>query len=168
MLEGYHKIIGRCTAGVRVKAYVLLNVHTNEHKVVDKDIVYKMALNKRIINCYAQEYAGKVVLKGTKGKIVDLPVYNMDGTPLVSKKKENKNTDWFIKSRIVYGKSTIGYIVSHTDIYGNTVNKKIDRDKLIGLAREGKIANARVQRLNDKFLLRGVSCELSQLPVVRV
>lgn len=167
MGEEYYQVIGRCPVGVRVKAYVLKNVHNGEVQVIDKDTVYRMAMQKRIVNCSAQEYDGKIVFKGIKFKLTDLPNYNIDGTLQVRDRKQNKHEDLVISSRIVLGKNTIGYILSRRDTSGNIQRAKVTREKVIELAREGKITNARVQRLNNKFLLRGVSCELSQLPVVR-
>ena len=43
MGEEYYQVIGRCPVGVRVKAYVLKNVHNGEVQVIDKDTVYRMA-----------------------------------------------------------------------------------------------------------------------------
>ncbi len=168
--RGLYIITGRCLEGVRVKGYVVKHIETGECKVISKADTEYLAQSKQIINCTGQVYEGKVVLKGTKCKLVDLPNYDLQGK-LIQKDKsaDNKNVPLLsIKARIVDGKNTIGYVIYGLTMSGESMEKKIERDKVLVLAREGKISNARVQMFNNKPLLRGVKCELAQLPVVRV
>ena len=169
-MNGPYKIIGRYTEGVKVIGYALQNADTGEVGVINKQIVEQLALSKAIMNCSGQFYDDKVVLKGINCKLVNLPNCTADGR-IVSKEKElisNKQEPLYINARIVDGKNIVGYRLFRLNDNGDKVEKNIERDKVLQLARSGLIANARVQRSNDKLLLRGVKCDLAQLPMMRL
>ena len=46
--------------------------------------------------------------------------------------------------------------------------KDIDRNTLIKLAENGSIGNARVQKYKDIVLLRGLDCNLNEMPSVQL
>lgn len=169
-VKGEYVILGRCLNGVRVNAYVIKHTGTGVVSIVSKKETEYMAEKKQIINCTGQVYGGKILLKGTNCKLVDLPNYDLNGQ-LITKDKDISNkeiADLKIVARIVTGKNTVGYVIYKLDSNGNVDKRSIEREKVLVLAREGKIVNARVQMFNSKPLLRGVKCELAQLPVVRV
>ena len=162
-----YKVIGRCLNGVKVLKYVLMNTSTNSINIVSKEQMEHLVINKRVVNCIGQYYCGKIIIKGIDCKLNQLPNYTLDGK-LIDKKSSDKaklEPNLYIKSRMVKGRKTIGYVVG---LVGQDIEYKVEKNKVIHLARQGKVYNARVQKLNDKSLLRGVNCELSHLPVIQV
>lgn len=156
-----YKVVGRCMDGVKVIGYVVINnLGIKEYKV--KDELYQLALDKHVVNCSAQLYDDKVVLKGIGCQLAKLPKLNKYGETI--EKVENNTKTAIIVGKITDRKEVVGYRVQFND--GNNINyKNISRDKLLILAKNKKIDNARVQMLNNKMLLRGVNCDLTKLPV---
>ena len=169
MLREYkYMAIGRYVEGVNVLGYVLRDMNNGTTGLVRRSEVEKLALDKMIGNIAAQVYNGKVIMKGQDCKLSELPNYDSEGTILDTRLKGCGNSEEIMLSaRILDGKSTIGYTVSLV-CNGVTVdNKQVTREKAIKLARNGYIANARVQMSNGKPILRGMNCDLAQLPILR-
>ena len=163
-------LIGRCLNGVKVVGYVIMDKNTKIVRVISKEETDYLVMNKAVDNCIGQIYEGKVLLKGLNCKLIDLPNYGLDGR-LITKEisQTEKNQAYLsITARIMKGKSTIGYVIYGLGNSGEAMEKNIEREKVLTLAQEGKLTNARAQKFNNKLLLRGVNCELAQLPVVRV
>lgn len=170
MDDRIYKIIGRCLNGVRVEGYVVQDMVNGATTVLNKLETEDLVMRKLVKNCTGQLYNGKVILKGVNCKLVDLPNFTLDGKPIQKKDKtkERKVPSIRIVARIVKGKNTLGYVLYRTDSKGRIQEAKVERSKVIKMAREGKIANARAQRSNDTYVLRGVDCELAQLPVFKI
>lgn len=164
-----YTVVGRCLEGVKVIAYVIKDNVTMNTSIVSKDATERLVMNKLVENCTGQFYDGKIIIKGVNCKLTDMPNYNLSGDIIVKEVmgKAKKVAKLEIRARVVYGKTTVGYIVRSLDSSSNT-DRRLDRKTVVELARDGKIANARAQRFNDKMLLRGVNCELSQLPIIRI
>lgn len=161
-------ITGRCKRGVAVDGYIIKNLMSGELSVISTEQTKLLAINKLIRNCTAQEYDGDIILKGINCKLKDLPNYNMDGTLIQEVKKEKEIIPKFlITNRIVNGKSTVGYTVQGI-IDNRQFVRQLHRDDVIKLARDGKIANARVQQSQGGFLLRGVGCNILDLPSIKI
>ena len=58
------------------------------------------------------------------------------------------------------GRNTVGYMVQNA----GCGTKRLSRADVIKLAKQGRIGNARVQQYQGRDLLRGVDCNLDQLP----
>lgn len=160
------KIITRYMDGVKVIGYGLID-NLGNHHVMAKDTVEQIALTKQIVNCTAQRYRDTIVMKGINCKLIDLPVIEVSsgkirGEDDNNKKKIMKNQITLI-GRITKGKTTVGYVVKTT----NGEEKKLSRNKVLVLARQGKISNARAQLYGERLILRGVGFELTQLPVLK-
>ena len=161
-----YRIIGRSLCGVKVIGYMLENVMTFERGIYSKKQTEELALNKQIVNCTAQIYKDKIIIKGIRCKLVELPDFNENGIQIKKKHMEDKHTI-VIVSRVMRGKHNLAYVLEYR-INNNTIDTRtLEREKVLNMAREGLIENARVQKLNNRYLLRGVKCELSQLPVIR-
>jgi hypothetical protein len=165
-----YRIVGRCMDGVHVVGYVLMDLITGERRIVTTEETHYLVLNKQVDNCKGQLYNGQVYLKGVGCKLIDLPTYDKYGRPIekVQKVKYKPRATAIIIGRILNDRNVIGYIVQAIDSNGNVVKKRLKREEVIKLAREGKIANARVQMFNGEYILRGVGCNLSQLPAVNI
>lgn len=162
-----YKVVARYMDGVKVIGYGLVDNAGNKH-LLPKDVVENLALSKNIVNCTAQRYKNVIVMKGTNCKLTQLPVIEANsgkvrGADEAARKKVIKNQVTLV-GRIINGKATIGYVVRTPD----SNEKKISRDKVLTLARQGKVSNARAQLYGDKLILRGVGLELTQLPVSKI
>lgn len=157
--------IGRYTEGVNVLGYVLKELSSGSTALVCRQEVENLAINRLVSNISAQIYGGKIIMKGLNCKLSELTNYDSTGNIISkqSKKLENKE-DIVISARIIEGKSTIGYVVTLRSNGIKCGEKRLSRDKVLELARNGYISNARVQMSNSKPVLRGVNCELAKLP----
>lgn len=168
--EMKYTIAGRYMDGVSVKGYFLIDVYGNGTPV-DKVVVEEMALNGQILNCTAQRYKGKIIIKGKdingiKTKLSKLPVVDVSKTKkLEPEVNKDKQKDKFtIVARIVDRKYVRGYVVYDY----NKVRRNLTREKVIELAKQSKITNARVQMDNGVPVLRGKDCDLASLPGIRL
>lgn len=160
-----YTIMGRQVKGTKVIGYILYKVDTNETICLPRDDVYKLAMNKQVNDVTAQEYNGAITIKGTKHKLNSLPKYDINGKLL-----SNNNTEDQINVSIIYkivnGKNIIGYgieVKSGDNIIKSTTLSKED---VIVMAKQGIISNVRYQRNNGKDILRGVGCNMSDIPSI--
>ena len=65
---------------------------------------------------------------------------------------------------IVKGRSAVGYVVQNA----GGAQKEIDRKTVLKMAQKGQIGNARAQLYNGQAILRGVGCDLRDLPIKRI
>lgn len=154
-----YRILARCVKGTNVLGYKIID-SSGEIKLLDKDKVEELALNKQIDNCSAQLVNGKVYLKGINCQLRNLPSIKIGKTN--NKEISNK---YEIVARIDDGKSNIGYRVK--DCNGKIYD--LSRDIIINLARDGKIINARAQLSNGNMVLRSykTSRSLKSLDVIQ-
>lgn len=161
-----YRIVGRYMSGVKVLGYYLIDTELGTGKSVTKSDTEKLALSKQIINCTAQRYQGKILLKGVNIKLNTLPVVDVSKTQKLSAEtpiKKPEKPGYAILARILEQKHVVGYVL----IDEKHEKRHISRDKTIELASKGLVHNARVQMYHATPVLRGVGCDLSSLPGIR-
>lgn len=165
-----YKIIGRQRESTTITKYVLVENETGKIITASKEEVYKAAFNKLIEGVSIQRYNGKIIMKGIGFKISELPSYDEAGNIL----NKSSGKDGIQKSKVLItgkycsGKNIIGYRISIID-RGELIKESIlPRDKVIQLAKNGLITNVRCQSSNGENILRGINCNLSKLPQVKV
>ncbi|MBR1453578.1 MAG: hypothetical protein IJ593_02920 [Lachnospiraceae bacterium] len=163
-----YEIIGRQTDGVKVSGYVLHNCMTGVNEIVTRDECYSMAMNKQIKNITVQIYDGKVTMKGVNYKVSELPRYDMNGNRIVIEEAPKVVNKIFVTGKIYNGKHIDKYRVTLFTNGKPVDNRIITKDELYELAAKGKIANARCQKLNNEYILRGINYNLSKLPVLEI
>ena len=167
MLVGRYRVAGRYMSGVKVLGYYLTEVNLGTGVNATKQEVEQLALNKQLVNCTAQHYQGKILLKGVGMKLNELPVVDVSKTQQIgaeAPKKEPEKPGYTILARLISQKHVVGYVV----IDEHHTQYRISREKTIKLALDGMVHNARVQRYHEELVLRGVNCELSALPGFRL
>lgn len=161
MLATKYKLTGRIMDGVKVTDYEVENIANGEHFVLPRHTVEDLALSKLIVNCSAQRHHNRVILKGQGCKLCELPYISRSNGDI-----QKEKICYSIIGRIVHGKYVIGYSMKRHDT-NETFN--IQKDKAIRLIRDGKVVNARVQSSNGiGDIVRGIDCDISKLPVLRV
>lgn len=158
-------IIGRQTNGTKVDGYILRDLSTNRLVIKSKEEVYELAKNKQIEDVITQEYKGRVILKGTKSKISQLPNYDANGNRVHNEDCVNKQIV-IANGRVMDGKNIVAYKLAL--IERNMIKKEVmvSRDEMIDLASRGAITNVRHQKSNGEDILRGIGCKLSELPII--
>ena len=166
-----YAVIGRVTNGTSVLAYVVKDAQMpGKIYPMKKDVVEELALKKQIYNCSAQLYAGIVNMKGINCKLSRLPRYDMQCNRIPEKTKEEKPTkskaDLILVAKIQNGRSIIAYIIKKAE--DDTSNgKRISKQDVLKLARDGRLVNAKCQMNNDKLMLRAApGYSLSELPTL--
>ena len=164
-----YQIVGRYMDGKEVTGYHLQSLETGKTGRYSKEQVAYLVGREQITNCSGQIYQDKLLLRGVGCSLEDLPVQQEDGslrrTSAVGHiRKGTSNQDAMtqlnIVGSIVRGRNVLGYVLQNAG-GGQT---KVDRNKLLELAKEGRIGNARVQMYQGRYILKGVGVDLSQLP----
>lgn len=153
-----YQITGRYTKGKEVVGFHLQSITTGKSGKFPKEFVAYLIGKEQVTNCTAQIYKGRVLFRGKGISLDDLPSSPIDGEMDAS--AENLTVVGALRS----GNRIVGYAVQNA---GSGV-AKYSRAKVIKLAQEGKITNARVQMYNGKPLLRGKGVNLDELPVEEV
>ena len=168
-----YQIVGRYMDGKEVTAYHLQSVDTGKSGKYTKEQVYYLVGRGQITNCEGGLYKDKVLLRGVGVSLDDLPVQQEDGslrrTDNIGKVRKGTSaadamTQFMIVGTLVSGRNTVGYVIRNAG--GATTN--VNREQLLALASQGRIGNARVQNYNGKKLLRGVGCNIDELPKTQV
>lgn len=170
-----YNVVGRYMAGSTVSGYHILGSDGSQMKV-SKNFLVRLIDKNKVDNCRVQMYNNETIIRGKGININDLPVFDerrgeLKHLAITGETEkigmENPNEVFgklAITKRIMMGNSCVGYEVTST----NGIVKKLSRDKVIEMASERQIGNARVQRDNDKVILRGVGTALDKLPVIIV
>lgn len=169
-----YSVVGRYMKGSTVSGYHLVGDDGSQAQVTKNQLI-RLVDQGFVANCRVQMCNDSPLLRGKGIKLNDLPVYDENKQELKGvsnvggvKPRTNDPNSVFgqlvIKKRIMYGSSCIGYVVANVA----NVEKRLSRAKVIELAAERQIGNARIQRDNDKILLRGVGIALDKLPVIYV
>lgn len=164
---GKYRVVGRYMSGVRVLGYYLTDVNLGTGFNATKEEVEQMALNKQLVNCTAQHYQDKILLKGVGMQLNKLPVVDVSKTQTIgagTPEGEPLKASYTILARLIHQKHVVGYVV--IDERGK--QHRISREKTMQLALDGLVNNARVQKYREQLVLRGVNCELSSLPGFRM
>lgn len=164
-----YQIVGRYMDGKEVTGYHLHSIETGKSKRFTKEQVCFLVGRGQVTNCTGQIYNDKVLLRGNGMSLDDLPVQYEDGASRnmerVGRVKSGTDaasamTQFLIVGTIKSGRNTVGYVIQNA---GCGI-KKIKRQQVIELAQAGRIGNARVQNYQGKIILRGVGCNLDELP----
>lgn len=164
-----YQIVGRYMNGKEVTAYHLQSIDTGKSGRYSREQVAYLVGRDQVTNCVGQVYQDKLLLRGKGMSLEDLPVQQEDGalknTERLGKVKRgtaaaNAMEQFLIVGTIKSGRNTVGYVIQNA---GCGI-KKVNRKQVIELAANGKIGNARVQKYQDNILLRGVGCNLDELP----
>lgn len=164
-----YQIVGRYMSGKEVTAYHLQSLETGKDGKYTREQVAFLVGRDQVSNCEGQIYKDKVILRGKGMSLEDLPIQQEDGTlsrtdniGKVRKGTEAKDalTQVIIVGSLVRGRNVLGYVVQNA----GGGQKNLKRQDLLQLARDGRVGNARVQMYNGNYILKGVGCDLSQLP----
>lgn len=164
-----YQIVGRYMDGKEVTGYHLLSLETGKAGRYSREQVAYLVGRDQVTNCEGQIYKDKLLLRGVGISLDSLPVQQEDGeltrTANIGKVRKGTSaqdamTQVIIVGSLVKGRNTVGYIIKNAG-GGQT---SIDRNKLLELARAGRVGNARVQMYQGKPILKGVNCDLSTLP----
>lgn len=164
-----YQIVGRYMDGKEVTAYHLQSLDTGKAGRYTREQVAYLVGRGQVTNCEGQIYQDKLLLRGKGISLEDLPVQQENGdlsrTDNLGKIRRGTNTNdaltqVMIVGSIVRGRNVLGYVIQNA----GGGQAKVGRDRLIELARAGRVGNARVQMYNGKPILKGVDCDLSQLP----
>ena len=164
-----YSIVGRYMNGKEVTGYQIQSTK-GESKRVTREQLCLLVGRGDITNCTGQVYKKKVILKGKGININDLPIVDEKNSKVKNTdkigavKKGTSNTDavnqLMIVRKIVSGGKPVGYVLRNA----GGAERKIKRDEVVTLAKDGGIGNARVQMYKGKPLLRGVGVNLNDLP----
>lgn len=164
-----YQIVGRYMDGKEVTGYHLQSLDTGKSGKYNKEQVCFLVGRDQVTNCEGQIYQDKVLLRGKGISLDDLPVQQENGslsrTDSIGKVRrgtsaEDAMTQVVIVGSVVRGRNVLGYVIQNAG-GGKT---RIERDKLLELARAGRVGNARVQMYQGRMILKGVGVDLSQLP----
>lgn len=168
-----YQIVGRYMDGKEVTGYHMVR-NDGKTERYTKEQVYFLVGRDQVTNCEGQLYQDKVLLRGKGISLDNLPVVSdKDGslsrTEGIGKIKKGMSaqevlTRLSIVSCLVNGRNTVGYTVQN--IGGQS--KNLSRDDVYKLAASGKISNAKIQMYNGRPILRGVGCNITELPVEQV
>lgn len=168
-----YQIVGRYMDGKEVIAYHLQSLDTGKQGKYSRDQVAFLVGRGQITNCEGQIYKDKVLLRGVGISLDSLPVQQEDGSLSRTgnighvrrgKTAQDAMTQYMIVGTITQGRSTVGYVIQNA----GGGQAKISRAKLLELAKAGQIGNARVQMYQGKPILKGVNCNLNELPTQQV
>lgn len=169
-----YQIVGRYMDRTEVVAYHLQCLSNGKSVKLSKEQVAFLVGRGQVTNCQGQIYQDKLLLRGVGVSLDSLPTkqVNREGSAIKNTSSIGKvrngtsagdaMSQVMIVQFIVDGKRTIGAVLQNSG--GGTA--KVDRNKLIELASAGRIGNARVQKSNDRVILRGVNCDLRNMPTV--
>lgn len=164
-----YQIVGRYMDGKEITGYHLQSMESGKAGKYTKEQVCYLVGRDQVTNCSGQIYQDKVLLRGVGISLDSLPVQQEDGslsrTENVGKVRRGSTgadvmTQFMLIGCITEGRYTVGYVIQNAG-GGQT---QISREQLINLAKQGKIGNARVQQYQGKMILKGVNCDLNQLP----
>lgn len=164
-----YQIVGRYMDGKEVTGYHLQSLSTGKAGRFTREQIAFLVGRGQITNCTGQLYGDRVLLRGVGCNLDSLPVQQEDGslsrTDQIGHVRKGTSavdamTQMMIIGTINQGRNTVGYVVRNA---GGRV-AKISRKSVIEYARAGRIGNARVQMNNGVELLRGVNCNLNDLP----
>lgn len=164
-----YQIVGRYMDGKEVTAYHLQSLDTGKAGRYTREQVAYLVGRGQVTNCEGQIYQDKLLLRGKGISLEELPVQQENGdltrADSLGKIRRGTNThdaltQVMIVGSIVRGRNVLGYVIQNA----GGGQARVERDRLIEMARAGRVGNARVQMYNGKPILKGVDCDLSQLP----
>lgn len=164
-----YQIVGRYMDGKEVTGYHLLSLESGKAGRYTKEQVAFLTGRDQITNCEGQIYKDKLLLRGVGISLDSLPVQQENGTlsrtDSIGKVRrgtsaEDAMTQLMLIGYIMNGKSIHQYVVQNAGGGQDYMSK----DQFLPMARAGRIGNARVQLYQGKPILKGVNCNLKELP----
>lgn len=164
-----YQIVGRYMNGKEVAAYHLQSIETGKAGRYSREQVAYLVGRNQITNCIGQIYQDKLLLRGKGMSLEDLPIQQENGelkvTDNIGKVRRCTSASdameqLMIVGKIKAGRDTVGYVIQNA----GCGLKRVKRQQVIELAKAGKIGNARVQNYQGNELLKGVRCNLDELP----
>ena len=165
-----YQIVGRYMNGREAVAYHLQSIDKDKSGRYTREQVCFLVGRDQITNCEAQLYSGKVLLRGKGVSFDGLPSKQINGefknTEALGRVKkdttvENAMAQFTLVGVLKQGNQIVGYTIKNA---GNAT-KRISRQKLIELASDDRIGNAKIQNRDGKQYLLGINCNLRELPV---
>ena len=144
-----YQITGRYTNGKEVVGFHLQSIANGKSGKFPKEFVAYLIGKEVVTNCTAQIYKGKLLFRGKGISLDDLPTASFDED--LSTSAEELTIVGALKS----GNRTVGGDGCEVWYHIGGGLSKYSRAKVIKLAQEGQITNARVQMYQGKPLLRG-------------
>jgi hypothetical protein len=166
-----YQLVGRYLDGKNVVGYQIQSLESGKSGRYSKDALAYLVGRGQVTNCTGGIYKDDFLLRGVGIQIDDLPVVNADGaisrTDNIGKVRrgtsaEDALTQLMIVATIKNGRNVVGYRLRNAG--GGEANA--ERNKVLALAKEGRIGNARVQMYNGKIILKGVNVNIKELPVI--
>jgi hypothetical protein len=166
-----YQLVGRYYDGKTVVGYQLQSIESNKTGVYTKEALAYLIGRNQVTNCQGAINNDQFILRGVGMSIDDLPVVNADGvvsrTDNIGKVRRGTSAadalnQFIIIGVIKNGKNVIGYRVRNAG--GGESN--LSRPKILELAKQGRIGNARVQNYNGQVILKGVNVNLKTLPLI--
>lgn len=164
-----YEIVGRYMDGNSVIAYHMIDHASGKSGRFTREQVIHLIGKGRVMNCKAQLYKDKVILRGTTVSLEQLPVKMVDGKISRTKNMENStSTDIMNQVVIIYritnNNAIVGYVVKNPAGRTNNINKAT----ALKLAMNNKIGNAKYTLNNGVPGLVGVGMNLSSLKTVEL
>lgn len=166
-----YQIVGRYMDGKEVTGYHLHSIETGKSGKYTREQVAYLVGRGQVTNCEGQIYKDKVLFRGVGMNIDDLPVQQENGglsrTDAIGKVRKGTDTasamtQFMLVKSIVSGRNTIGYVIQNA----GGATKPANRQQVLELAQAGRLGNARVQEYQGRLMLRGVNCNLNELPII--
>lgn len=170
-----YQIVGRYMDGSEVVGYHLHCLSNGKSARYTREQVAFLVGRNQVTNCTGQIYQDKLLLRGVGMSLDSLPVQQVqqqdgsltraEGLGRIKRgtSAANAMTQLMVCKAIVNGRYTVGYVVKNAG--GGMAN--ISRDKMIELAKAGRIGNVRYQDNNGKPILRGIDINLNELPTIQ-
>jgi hypothetical protein len=166
-----YQIVGRYMNGAEVTGYHLQSMDSGKNGRYTREQVVYLVGRDQVTNCSGQIYQDKVLLRGVGVSLEDLPVVQESSgeitrTENIGRVKKGTDaasalTQFTIVGTIVSGRNTIGYTIANA----GGATRDISKAQVIELIGAKKIGNARTQTYKGETLIRGVGCDISELPV---
>jgi hypothetical protein len=163
-LHNRYTALARYIEKGNVTGYLVRDNIVRYEAVMPRNEVEDLALSRQVSNIMGQVYNGKVLLRGSKCKISELPTCTADGKIIKEKKPKKVAMATRIIARITDKRTVIGYKVEVLEEGEVVETRAVSKDTVIQLIRKGFMQNARVQKVSGKDVIRGVNCEIAQLP----
>lgn len=149
----------RIMDGVSVKAYELADTSGVVYRYT-KEETEQLALRGVINGVKAQRCNGVITMKGKDGfKIKDIETINIR-----QKEEVDMRSTLVRKIKIDNNREIVGYVLQN---YDSSLDVRTS-SSLIELATMDKIKNIRINKSGDKMIVRGVNCNLNDIPTIKL
>lgn len=160
-----YNVVARYMDGNKVTGYHLKSTDGLKHGRYTREQLCYLVGRNQVENCVGKVHKDTVVLSGKNMKLTELPVYNGDDSISDNENGSSDSNDnkGVLVAALVATNVVVGYIVKK-----DNKELKISREKVLSLASEGRISNAKTQNYKGKLLLRGNGINLRDLPRIDI